>query len=403
MSHAKIAELLPWYVNGTLGMGERQSAALEVASCDECAAEVEDLAKVQTALLELEATAPEPNPHGIDRALDAIEREEERKRLGHPWLGWWWTLTPLRRALVVSAALGAIVLLGVFVTPKPAGVGQAGAAGDAYANVALERIVPDSKAVSAIPPSSAASRSAGPALAAKAAGGAASQPSLENTGEVARTAAMSLIVPDVENAITRISATARSHGGVVLALDDETPTEAGARHTAHVEIGVPDLRFEPTLDALDRIGGVQSRSVGAQDVSTQIVDGQARLRNLRSTEQDLLRIMARAGSIGDVLSVESQVSATREQIETLDAQVEALKHRVAMSTVSLDVQDEASAAPASIGFAAQLASTWVAALGSVRAFTLALLGGLLWLLAYGPYVLGVALVGGIVAVARNRG
>ncbi|HZW76625.1 MAG TPA: DUF4349 domain-containing protein, partial [Caldimonas sp.] len=225
---------------------------------------------------------------------------------------------------------------------------------------------------------------------------------LQSTSQIARTAGMSLIVPDVERAIANVSATARAQGGEMLSLDDETPTQPGVLHTAHVEIAVPELRFEPTLDALGKLGGVQSRSVGAEDVSTQIVDGQARLRNLRSTESDLLKIMSRAGKIDDVLAVESQVSATREQIEQLDAEVQALQHRVAMSTVTVDLQDEAPAHSASVGVGAQIASSWAAALGSVKAFTVAIIGGLLWIVAYGPYVLGIALAGGIVAASRRR-
>lgn len=401
MSHAKIAELLPWYVNGTLPMGERQSAALEVASCDACAAEVDELAKIQTAMLELEATAPEPTGRGIARALDTIEKEEERRRLGHPWFGWWWSLTPFRRALVVSSALGALVVFGIIVTPRPAmqSVSSAYGSSNGSTPITLERI-----AQSNVPAteSQLANRDA-------AAGGAVAktapsqiQPTLQNTSQIARTAGMSIIVPDVERAIANVSATARAQGGEMLSLDDETPTQPGVLHTAHVEIGVPELRFEPTLDALGKLGGVQSRSVGAEDVSTQIVDGQARLRNLRSTESDLLKIMSRTGKIGDVLAVENQVSATREQIEQLDAEVQALQHRVAMSTVTVDLQDEAPARSASVGIGAQIASSWAAALSSVKGFTAAIVGGLLWIVAYGPYVLGIGLAGGIVAATRRR-
>ena len=96
MSHSKISELLPWYVNGTLDTGDRQAAALEVATCDDCAKDVEELTKIQAAMLELDALAPEPSEYGLTRALAAVEEEEEKRRLGHPWFGWWWALTPFR-------------------------------------------------------------------------------------------------------------------------------------------------------------------------------------------------------------------------------------------------------------------------------------------------------------------
>ena len=149
-------------------------------------------------------------------------------------------------------------------------------------------------------------------------------------------------------------------------------------------------------------GGLQVRTVSAENVATQIVDSQARLRNLRSTESDLLRIMSRSGKIEDVLAVENQVSATREQIEQLDGEVQALKHRVAMSTVTVELQDSVATASVDVGIGTQLRDSWNAALHAMKGFTIVLVGALLWLVAFGPYIVGVALVGGLMALRWRR-
>jgi hypothetical protein len=398
MSHSKISELLPWYVNGSLDIGDRQAAALEVASCDECGKDVEELTKLQASMLELEALAPEPSEYGLTRALAAVEAEEEKKRLGHPWFGWWWALTPFRRAFTVSTVIGALVVLGIFVAPKHEVVPQSFGMTESATPVSLDEVALSgaasrSKAVGSAPVPMPANERA--ALTS-------SVPSLRADTQIARTGSVSLLVPDVEAAIAKITAAAQMQGGEVLSLNDQTPSQPGERHTAQVQIGVPVSRFDATIAALGRFGGLQSRSVSAENVATQIVDAQARLRNLRSTESDLLNIMSRAGKIDEVLAVENQVSATREQIEQLDGEVQALKHRVAMSTVTIDLEDEVAATAVEVGVGPQLRDSWNSALRSVRNFTVALVGGILWGVAYGPYVLALALAGGLVAMRWRR-
>jgi uncharacterized protein DUF4349 len=395
VSHARIGELLPWYVNGTLGLGDRQAAALEVASCDECAKDVETLTKIQAAMLELEATAPEPSGYGLTRALAAVDEAEEKKRLGHPWFGWWWALTPFRRALAVSSVLGALVVLGIFIAPRHA-LGPV-----AYEAPPVTPISLDSVALRGGPTRAATNEAAPVPLPATAKTAESGVPTLQSE-QIARTGSVSLLVPDVESAIAKIGAAARAQGGEVLSMNDDTPSQPGVRHTAQLQVGVPVGRFDQAMDAIARLGGLQSRSVSAENVASQIVDSEARLRNLRSTEADLLRIMSRSGKIDEVLQVENQVSATREQIEQLEGSVSALKHRVAIATVAVDVEDEAPASPVDVGIGARLDGIWSAAVASMKDFTVAVVGMLLWAVAFGPYIVGVALIGGLVSLRWRR-
>jgi anti-sigma factor RsiW len=403
MNHPKIAELLPWYVNGALGTGDRQAAALEVASCDECAKDVEEFTQVQAAMLELEAEAPEPNEYAFARALSAVEEEERKKRLGHPWTGWWWALTPFRRAIVVSSVLGVLVLTGIIIAPKPlqpVSVADTGAATPIQLESLSSQVPPALNYKTAPSRLAAAAPVAMPVADEKAVN--VPVTSLANTAKIARSGGVGLLVRDVEGAIAGISEIARAQGGEVLSLNDETPSEPGVRHTAQMQVSVPEVRFDATVAALGKIGGMKSRTVAAENVGGQIVDTEARLRNLRSAEADYLKIMNRAGKIDEVLAVENQLSDTRGQIEQLEGQDQALKHRVAYSTINVDLEDEVQTAAAELSAATQVRDSWIAALRSVRAFSVTLIGGILWGVAYAPYVLGVALLGGFVAMRWRR-
>jgi hypothetical protein len=214
--------------------------------------------------------------------------------------------------------------------------------------------------------------------------------------QIIRTGSVSLLVADVERAINATQVVARSHGGNVLSLSDQTPTQPGVRHTAQMQIGVPQYEFDAAMSALTSVGGVQARSVSAQDVSAQIVDVQARLNNARRTEADLLKIMDRQGKIEDVLAAEQQLAQVREQVEELDGQLQATKHQVAYSTIDVSLTDAAAKTTTVAPTGAQkLGDVWQAALRSVGGFTLGIISSVLWLVAYLPYIALVAVLAAV--------
>jgi len=203
--------------------------------------------------------------------------------------------------------------------------------------------------------------------------------------QLIRTASVRLEVADVETALKAATALTDEQLGDVIGLDDESPTSQSAAHTATMEIRVPQYRFDQMLGALGALGKVRSRSVSAQDVSDQIVDASARLRNLRRTEADILNIMDRSGNIEQVLDVTQQLGNVREQIERLDAQIQGMQYQVAYSTINITfVSSGVVATPRGFGL---LAGAWKNALSSLRDVTVGILSLALWLVAFSPYIL----------------
>lgn len=212
--------------------------------------------------------------------------------------------------------------------------------------------------------------------------------------QLIRTANVTLEVKDVTRALRDATLITDEQLGDVIGMNDETPTSDTDPHTATMAIRVPQYRFERTLEALGHLGKVKSKSVNAQDVSDQLVDSQARLRNLRRTESDMLSIMDRSGNIDQVLNVTQQISSVREQIERLDAQIQGMQYQVAYSTINVSLSSPVVVVtPTGFGV---LATAWRNALGSLRDLTIGLLSMLLWLVAFSPYILAVILLGAFV-------
>jgi hypothetical protein len=214
--------------------------------------------------------------------------------------------------------------------------------------------------------------------------------------QLVKTAELTIAVDSVEKSIDAATAIARQQQGDVLNLEDQTPLDSGDRYTASMQLRIPQGSLDATLEALAKLGTVQRQAISAEDVSTQLVDFQARLRNLRRTEDMLLDIMKRSGSVGDVLKVAQELSNIRSSIEQIDAQLKNLQNRVAYSTITLRLEgaiapDGASQPPIS----RQLGETWGVASQSIGEFTVNLMQLGIWLLVYSPYwlLVGAAIYG----------
>ncbi|HKW44551.1 MAG TPA: DUF4349 domain-containing protein [Candidatus Eremiobacteraceae bacterium] len=399
MTHRDISELLPWYVNDTLTLEERTAVESEIDGCAECASDVEELTSLRDYLLEKDAAVVGPAETLLAKTLARIEREEHAPRsIGKLWaslagVGWLLAALPAVAAVAIVGTL-AFGPHGWLAGPSTT---TSGGGPDQVANLQLE-------SRSAATPVNLAPRfkveSSGAPLGAfaKVADESAQKPVAANAAapQIIRTGSISLLVADVEKAIDATQRVARNQGGNVLSLNDQTPTQPGERHTAQMQIGVPQYDFDAAMNALTAVGGVQARAVSAQDVSAQIIDVQARLNNARRTESDLLKIMDRQGKIEDVLSAEQQLAQVREQVEQLDGQLQATKHQVAYSTIDVSLTDAAAKTTTVAPTGAQkLGDAWQAALRSVGGFTLGILSSVLWLVAYLPYIALVAVLAAV--------
>jgi len=244
-------------------------------------------------------------------------------------------------------------------------------------------------AESAPPPPSAAQRAAGGSKTAAVPKKAAETPATRP--QLIKKAQLSLVVKSIDASSKSVTNIVEKQQGDILGFQNQKPPDSSVRQTASVEIRVPQERLETTLEALAKLGTVENRALTAQDVTEQLVDSEARLRNLRKSEEMVLKIMERSGSVGDVLKASQELSNIRESIERIDAQLKSLRNQVAYSTISLTLEAAVSAQQTpepSLGLRVQ--ETWGKATHSVSELTLGLFGLGIWLLAYSPYFLLIA-------------
>jgi len=214
--------------------------------------------------------------------------------------------------------------------------------------------------------------------------------------QLIKKAEMSVVVKSIDTSTKSVTDIVKKQQGDILGFQNQKPPDSSVRQTATVNIRVPQEKLETTLDALAKLGSVENRGLSAEDVTTQLVDSDARLKNLRKSEEVVLKIMERSGSISDVLKASQQLSNIRESIERIDAQLKSLRNQVAYSTINLTLEAAVSAQQdpePSLGLRMQ--ETWGQATHSVGELTLGLFALGIWMLAYSPYflVIGAAAYG----------
>jgi hypothetical protein len=153
--------------------------------------------------------------------------------------------------------------------------------------------------------------------------------------KIIRTGTISLEVTDVPRALIAARDGIRGLGGYIGASQTENIED---QPYATITYRIPADRWEEALDLLRKLNGLTSKvvteSTEAVEVTGQVIDLEARIRNLRASETALQQIQIKVTRISDVLEVEQQLTNVRGQIEQLSAALADLEDRAGFATLT---------------------------------------------------------------------
>lgn len=211
--------------------------------------------------------------------------------------------------------------------------------------------------------------------------------------QLIKQATMTLRVEKVASTLQAVAQVVKAQQGDVVGLQDQVPPDSSVRHRASMELRVPQAQLDEILEQLAQLGTVQTRSITTKDVSTQLVDFQARLKNLRKSEAVVLKIMDRSGKVADVLKVSQELKVIRQEIEQIDAQLKRIQSQVAYSTVNLSLESAIATQPPQDSLGDRIQEAWAQSTHAVLSITFSLLSILVWMLVFLPYLLALGVVG----------
>lgn len=106
----------------------------------------------------------------------------------------------------------------------------------------------------------------------------------------------------------------------------------------NVTVRVPSTSFDAFIAAISRgVNHFDRKEISAQDVTEEYVDVEARLKAKRILEKRYFELLNKATKVSEMLEIEKELSAIREEIEAKEGRLNYLQHQVSMSTVTLEM------------------------------------------------------------------
>ena len=156
---------------------------------------------------------------------------------------------------------------------------------------------------------------------------------VRDDAKIIRTGQLQLQVADVADATARARAAIAAIGGYI---GSSQISREGDDIFATVTYRIPSDRWDEGLEALRGLATeVLYEQTDAIEVTSQIVDLDARITNLRASERALQAIAAEATRISDVLEVQARLTDVRGEIERLVAQKTGLEDQVGYGTLTV--------------------------------------------------------------------
>ncbi|WP_395294015.1 DUF4349 domain-containing protein [Kitasatospora hibisci] len=301
-----------------------------------------------------------------------------------------------------GAAAAVVVAAAVLVGGCSAGGGSVVASDSAKRDAAAPAAAPP---VAASPGGAGAGAAAGES-AGRPAGGA-GQPSTVQVADnrlIAYTAQLSLRGEDVASVLAKARELTSAAGGYVGGETLSGGGDENAGQTGQLTVKVPSATFQQTLDQFAALGEVLSRRSQADDLTQQVADVSSRLQTQQASVDRVRALMAQAGTLAEITSLEGELSRREADLESLQKQLKELSARTSLSTITLDVRREPKPVHdqpdvrkgqdegfwSSVGSA--LGGGWHALVTVVRVLAMALAAAAPFLLVAGPAALAVLLL-----------
>ncbi|NLL39678.1 MAG: DUF4349 domain-containing protein [Clostridiales bacterium] len=110
-------------------------------------------------------------------------------------------------------------------------------------------------------------------------------------------------------------------------------------------IRVPKESLGLMTDELDTLGNVSSYSTSAQNITSQFIDTESRLKTYKIEENRLLEMLEKAETVADMITIESRLSEVRYNIESVTSQLNNWQHQVDYSTINLSIYEVKELSP----------------------------------------------------------
>lgn len=171
--------------------------------------------------------------------------------------------------------------------------------------------------------------------------------------DIVTTGSMRMTVRDPISAADKFAAATTEAGGRVEARTDQS---GSTTPSVTLTLRIPSDKVDAVLARIDELGVVESKSINYDDVTSQRVDLDARIKALQTSVNRLLDLMNKATSTEDLLAAESSLTQRQAELDSLQAQRATLGDQISYATITVDLSSEPSVSR--VGFVGAVEQGW---------------------------------------------
>ncbi|MET3804445.1 hypothetical protein ABIB25_001440 [Nakamurella sp. UYEF19] len=109
----------------------------------------------------------------------------------------------------------------------------------------------------------------------------------------------------------------------------------GKGTTQSITLRVPAGGYTTAMDVITGIAPVTSRQESTEDVTSQMIDISSRMQTMKASVDRVRTLLSKADKIGDVIAIESELSAREADLESLQRQQAGLVGQTSLSTITV--------------------------------------------------------------------
>jgi hypothetical protein len=129
--------------------------------------------------------------------------------------------------------------------------------------------------------------------------------------------------------------TAIKKGGATIQNDSEGK-DYGTIYR-RITVRIPSENFDAFIkDISTGVDYFDNKEISAQDVTEEYIDIDARLKAKKKLENRYLELLSKATKMSEMLAIEAQLSAIREEVEAKEGQLRYLQSQVSLSTITIE-------------------------------------------------------------------
>lgn len=151
---------------------------------------------------------------------------------------------------------------------------------------------------------------------------------------VIQTANLTLSVENIEDKVDALTAIVEGYRGYI---------QSNRRYTekrANLNVKVPSDKLNAFVNDVSDLGTVTYKSTSSRDVTEEVIDIDAHLKSLRALRARYRELLAKANTVGEIISIEKELSKTQVEIDSIEGRRKALSNQVTMSSVLVKLEQK---------------------------------------------------------------